>query len=81
MLTVTLVTLHQSEEWYWDVTPRLLMTLINESNKIKKQDMRLLAGYIACNVWGKEIPDDDLQPVKKGIAGVDYPLNQSDIPF
>ena len=76
-----MITLHRDEIWFWSTTPRLLLSLLDEANKIKKQDMKLLSYYIACSVWGKEIPDTDNEPVKKGIAGVDYPLNQSDIPF
>jgi len=68
-----------TEEYFWNSTPRKIISLINEKRKIDKVNQKNLAIYIACYVWGKE-PDDfeDADNGKrKPIPGIDIPADDS----
>lgn len=68
-----------TEEYFWNSTPRKIISLINEKRKIDKVNQKNLAIYIACYVWRKE-PDDfeDTDDGKrKPIPGIDIPADDS----
>lgn len=62
-----------SESFFWESTPRKIITMTEQYRKIKKENMKTLAIYIAGCVWGKNIDDFDRED--EGIAGIDKPVN------
>lgn len=59
-----------SEDFFWQATPRKIITLIENYKKIKKENYKSLAIYVASFVWGKN-PDEEEQEV----LGIDQPVD------
>lgn len=66
----------KSEEWFWDSELRIVWYLLEEKKKIDKTRMKNQAIYIASYVWGNDI-DDEEESEEEGIAGIDYPVDES----
>lgn len=64
-----------SEETFWESTPRKIIALIDQKNKIEKARIKNQAVYIACMVWGKD--PDDLEETGGPVAGRDMPISES----
>ena len=65
-----------TEQSFWESTPRKIIALIDQKNKIEKARQKNQAIYIAYYVWGKNPPDDDIQEDKtKPVAGRDFPID------
>lgn len=67
--------LGKTETWFWESTPRVVLALIDQKNKIEEVYQKNLAIYIASYVWGQD-PDKDKNE-KKPIPGVDIPIDAS----
>ena len=65
-----------SEEFFWESTPRKIITLIDQKNEIEKVKQKNLAIYIACYVWGKD-PDEMEKKERGPIPGIDIPIDES----
>lgn len=65
-----------SEEFFWESTPRKIITLIDQKNEIEKVKQKNLAIYIACYVWGKD-PDEMEKKERGPIPGIDIPASES----
>ena len=63
------------EETFWESTPRKIIALIDQKNKIEKARIKNQAVYIACMVWGKD--PDDLEETGGPVAGRDMPISES----
>lgn len=74
MFTSAIVELGQSEEWFWNCEPRILIALIDEYKEIKKEDMKAQGIYTSLCVWGKD-PSEADGSKKKEIYGIDKPVN------
>ena len=68
-MTAAIVDLGQSEEWFWNVTPRVMMAMLDEKRKMDVAKDRLLV-HILC---GGEVEEDEQPGKPKGIPGVDFP--------
>ncbi len=75
MLTETLTSLGQSEEWFWASEPRVVLALVNKNREIKQIEQKNLAAYIACCVWGKDPSEIDGTKEKQKVAGRDMPVD------
>ena len=64
-----------SEQDFWESTPRKIIALIDQKNKIEKAKTKNLAIYIASMVWGKD-PDEMQEDKNAPIAGRDYPAGE-----
>lgn len=64
-----------TEQSFWESTPRKIIALIDQKNKIEKIKQKNQAIYIAYYVWGKNPPDDDIQDDSKPVAGRDVPID------
>lgn len=67
-----------SETDFWESTPRKIIALIDQKNKIEKVKQKNQAIYIAYCVWGKPLPNDDEDEAidkNKPVAGRDVPLD------
>lgn len=66
----------KTEQWFWESTPRYVMALIDQKNRIDKINQKNLAIYIASYVWGKD-PDEfeENDYIRKPIPGVDVPID------
>ncbi len=64
-----------TETDFWESTPRKIIALIDQKNKIEKIKQKNQAIYIACYVWGKNPPDDDVIDKTKPVAGRDVPID------
>lgn len=60
---------------FWKSTPRKIMALIDQKNRIEKIKQKNQAIYIACYVWGKTPPEDDKIDETKPVAGRDVPID------
>lgn len=61
-----------SEQFFWESTPRKIIALIDQKKEIEKVNIKNLAVFVACYVWGKdpeEKQDDGL------VAGRDRPID------
>lgn len=65
-----------TETDFWESTPRKIIALIDQKNKIEKAKQKNQAVYIAYYVWGKTPPEDDDDTEKtKPVAGRDFPID------
>ena len=64
-----------SEETFWESTPRKIIALIDQKNKIEKARIKNQAVYIACMVWGKD--PDEVEEKGGPVAGRDIPISES----
>ncbi len=60
-----------TEDWFWDVTPRVLITMLDEKKKIDIANWKIQA----CLNNGGEVN------YKEEIQGIDKPANISDMAF
>lgn len=67
--------LGKSEEEFWESTPRKVMALIDQKNKIEKIKSKNLAIYTACYVWGKDPDENDVED-NKIMPGRDVPISE-----
>jgi hypothetical protein len=61
-----------TEEWFWDVTPRVLITMLDEKKKIDISNWKIFA----CLNNGGEITLGEEE-----IQGIDKPANVADMAF
>ena len=71
LYTVALTDLGKSEEWFWDVSPKVLMTMIEEHKRNTKEKMKAQAYFIN---GGTEDIDEE-------VAGIDFPASESSMAF
>lgn len=64
-----------SEADFWESTPKKIIALIDQKKQIEKIRQKNQAIYIACYVWGKTPPDDDVIDETKPVAGRDVPID------
>lgn len=64
-----------SEEYFWKSTPRKIIALIDQKEKIEKVKSKNLAIYTACYVWGKD-PDENEVEENKIMPGRDMPISE-----
>jgi hypothetical protein len=64
-----------TEADFWESTPRKIIALIDQKNRIEKARQKNQAVYIAYYVWGKTPPDDDVIDKTKPVAGRDVPID------
>jgi hypothetical protein len=64
-----------SEECFWKSTPRKIIALIDQKEKIEKVKSKNLAIYTACYVWGKD-PDENEVEENKIMPGRDMPISE-----
>ena len=69
--------LGMTEQEFWESTPRKIIALIDQKNKIEKIKQKNQAIYIACYVWGKEPEDFEDDDKRKPIPGIDIPADDS----
>ena len=67
------------EQDFWESTPRKIIALIDQKNKIEKTKQKNQAIYIAYYVWGKNPPDDDEIDDVKPVAGRDIPIDPNSL--
>lgn len=65
-----------TEEWFWESTPRKVIALIDQKNRIDKINQKNLAAYVASYVMGKD-PDEFENNRSGPIPGIDIPADQS----
>lgn len=76
LLTESITTLGQSEEWFWASEPRVVLALVEKKNELKKYEQKNLAAYIACCVWGKDPSEiDGENKENKKVPGRDVPVD------
>lgn len=63
-----------SEETFWESTPKKIMALIDQKNKIEMARVKNQAVYIACMVWGKD--PDQVEEAGGPVAGRDIPISE-----
>lgn len=64
-----------TEKDFWDMEPRILISLLTEKKEIDKEKMKAQALLNACCIWGKN-PDDIIQDgKKKEVPGIDKPVD------
>jgi len=63
-----------SEETFWESTPKKIMALIDQKNKIEMARVKNQAVYIACMVWGKD--PDQVEEAGGPVAGRDVPISE-----
>lgn len=76
LMTETLITLRQSEEWFWNCEPRVLIALIEKAKEIKIEEMKTQSVFIASCVWGKN-PDKLIKKEDEEVLGIDKPVDPS----
>jgi hypothetical protein len=76
LYTATLTELRQTDEWFWNQTPRVIVAMLDEVKRIKRADYKTLAIYTALAVWGKEIPDGE-QAKEEALPGRDFPADEN----
>jgi hypothetical protein len=64
-----------SETDFWESTPRKIIALIDQKNRIEKIKQKNQAIYIAYCVWGKPLPNDEDIDEIKPVAGRDVPID------
>ena len=64
-----------SEKYFWKSTPRKIIALIDQKEKIEKVKSKNLAIYTACYVWGKD-PDENEVEENKIMPGRDMPISE-----
>lgn len=64
-----------TEEYFWESTPRKIIALIDQKNRIEKARLKNQAIYIAHCVWGKPFPDNDKKNENLPVAGRDIPID------
>ena len=64
-----------SEKDFWESTPRKIIALIDQKNKIERARVKNQAVYIACMVWGKD--PDEVEEKGGLVAGRDVPISES----
>lgn len=64
-----------SEKEFWESTPKKIIALIDQKNKIEKVRQKNQAIYIACYVWGKTPPENDNEKENSPVAGRDIPID------
>jgi len=78
LLTESIVNLGKTEEWFWSTELRVVWNLINESKRIKREEMKAQSLYISMAVWGKDPSDLDPPEITDGkIAGRDRPIDEN----
>ena len=79
LLAESIITLGQTEAWFWESEPRLVLALVEKKNEIKQIEQKNLAAYIACCVWGKDPSDldgtNEERKKKKKVPGRDVPID------
>ena len=63
-----------SEDYFWESTPKKIMALIDQKNKIEKAKIKNQAVYTACMVWGKD-PDEMIEKEGGPVPGRDIPID------
>ena len=63
-----------SETTFWESTPKKIMALIDQKNKIEIARVKNQAVYIACMVWGKD--PDQVEETGGPVAGRDVPISE-----
>lgn len=66
--------LGKNEEEFWESTPRKVMALIDQKNKIEKAQLKNQAIYIASMVWGKD--PDEMEKTDGPVPGRDVPIDE-----
>jgi hypothetical protein len=64
-----------TEADFWESTPRKIIALIDQKNRIEKARQKNQAVYIAYYVWGKTPPEDKQNDESKPVAGRDVPID------
>ena len=64
-----------SEADFWESTPKKIMALIDQKNRIEKAKARNVAMYTAYFVWGKD--PDEYENNNGLVAGRDIPINEN----
>lgn len=72
-MTSAITELHMSYNDFWNMEPRVFVTLLNEKKEIERQKIKAQSFYTACFIWGKN--PDEYENVKKEIPGIDKPVN------
>ena len=67
--------LGKNEEEFWESTPRKVMALIDQKNKIEKAKLKNQAIYIASMVWGKD--PDEMEKTDGPMPGRDMPIDEN----
>ena len=62
-----------SEEYFWESTPRKIIALIDQKKEIEKVNIKNLAVFVACYVWGKDPEKEDAGDGL--VAGRDKPID------
>jgi len=75
LFTASQTELGKDEEWFWDSTPKKIVTMIEEKKKINIENHKALAFVI----MGGDIDNARKNPV--GTPGIDYPAGNADMPF
>lgn len=73
--------LGKSEEEFWESTPRKVLALIDQKNKIEKVRQKNQAIYIACYVWGKDPAEFENQETSGPVPGRDVPIDENMLRF
>ena len=71
LFTASQTELGKSEEWFWDIEPRVLNAMLKEKKSIDSAKMKALAFF----VWGGELEGEESVP------GIDKPANEQDVAF
>ena len=66
-----------TEEYFWESTPRKIIALIDQKNKIEKVRQKNLAIYIASFMLEGKDPDEVENERRGAIPGIDIPADQS----
>lgn len=74
-------TLGQTDEWFWNSEPRVVLALVNKKNETRAIEQKNLAGYIACCVWGKNPNEldgsEDKNKQDEKVPGRDMPIDEN----
>lgn len=74
LLTETVTSLRQSEQWFWENEPRKVIAMIDQKKKNEIELLKAQSVFIAHCVWGGD-PDKLTGEKDKKIAGIDTPVN------
>lgn len=72
MFTAAQTELGKDEEWFWDVSPRVLTTMLKEKKRIDIEKMKI-AAYL--NAGGS------LEETEEIVPGIDEPVNPGAMGF
>lgn len=74
LFTSAIVELGKDEDWFWNTEPRILISILDEHKRIKKEDMKAQGAYVSCCVWGNN-PNELDGENQKEVLGIDKPIN------